>query len=73
MAVPAYSFPYYCNMDTGFMPDSLYDPNFSVTRSAEKFRNNNAGAEFDLSPEKLDRSHEMSDGSTRNKTVLVTS
>lgn len=55
------------------MPDSLYDPNFSVTRSAEKFRNNNAGAEFDLSPEKLDRSHEMSDGSTRNKTVLVTS
>lgn len=55
------------------MSGSLYDPNFSATRSAEKFRNNNAGAEFDLSHEKLDRTHEMSDGSTGNKTVVVTS
>lgn len=52
----------------------MYDPSFSVTRSAEKFRNSNGGSEkFDLSHGQLDRSHEMSDGSTRNKTGIMTS
>lgn len=52
----------------------MYDPSLSVTRSAEKFRNSNAGSEkFDLSHGELDRSHEMSDGSTRNKTAIMTS
>lgn len=52
----------------------LCDPNFNVTRSAEKFRNSNAGSEkFDLSHEKLDRSDGMLDATTRNKTGVGTS
>lgn len=46
---------------------SLYNSNFSVTRSAEKVRNSNAGNKFDQSYEKSDRSHEKSDGSHKKE------